>query len=91
MARGTDDNQWVALISKVAPFSYLSEDEVLEISDSFTWFTALGGKTLIHQNDPSDELFIVVSGALGFTSAPPRAMNASSDAFRPARWSARWD
>jgi NTE family protein len=65
MPRDTSDKQWVALIAKVAPFSYLAEDEILEISDSFTWFTALGGKTLIRQDDPSDELFIVVSGALG--------------------------
>ena len=65
MPRETSDNQWVALIAKVAPFSYLAEDEILEISDSFTWFTALGGKTLIQQDDPSDELFIIVSGALG--------------------------
>jgi NTE family protein len=65
MPRETGDNQWLALISKVAPFSYLAEEEILEIVDCFTWFTALGGKTLIRQDDPSDELFIVVSGALG--------------------------
>ncbi len=65
MPREMGDNQWVSLISKVAPFSYLAEEEILEIADSFTWFTALGGKTLIQQGDPSDELFIVVSGALG--------------------------
>ncbi|HXQ51638.1 MAG TPA: patatin-like phospholipase family protein [Stellaceae bacterium] len=65
MPREASDNLWVALISKVAPFSYLAEDEIIEIADSFTWFTALGGKTIIHQGDPSDELFIVVSGALG--------------------------
>jgi NTE family protein len=65
MSRGTDENPWVALISKVAPFSYLAEDQLGEIADSFTWFTALGGKTLIRQGDPSDELFIIVSGGLG--------------------------
>jgi len=65
MPREAGDNQWLALISRVAPFSYLAEEEILEIVDSFTWFTALGGKTLIQQGDPSDELFIVVSGALG--------------------------
>ena len=65
MPREMGDNQWVALISKVAPFSYLAEEEIWEIVDSFTWFTALGGKTLIRQDDPSDELYIVVSGALG--------------------------
>lgn len=65
MPREMGDNQWAALISKVAPFSYLAEEEILEIVDSFTWFTALGGKTLIQQGDASDELFIVVSGALG--------------------------
>jgi NTE family protein len=65
MPREASENQWVALISKVAPFSYLAEEELYEIADCFTWFTALGGKTLIQQGDPSDELFIVVSGALG--------------------------
>ncbi len=65
MPREMGDNLWVALISKVAPFSYLAEEELLEIANDFTWFTALGGKTLIKQDDPSDELFIVVSGALG--------------------------
>ncbi len=65
MSRGAIENQWVALISKVAPFSYLSEEQLAEIADSFTWFTALGGKTLIRQGDPSDELFIIVSGGLG--------------------------
>jgi NTE family protein len=65
MPREVNDNQWVALISRVAPFSYLSEEEIVEIADSFTWFTALGGKTIIRQDDPSDELYIVVSGALG--------------------------
>jgi NTE family protein len=64
MPREGSENQWVALISKVAPFSYLAEEELYEIADSFTWFTALGGKTLIRQGDPSDDLFIVVSGAL---------------------------
>lgn len=59
------DNQWIALIARVAPFSYLSEDELDEIADSFTWFTALGGRMLINQGDPSDALYIVVSGALG--------------------------
>lgn len=63
--RGAGENQWIALISKVAPFSYLAEDELVDIADSFTWFTALGGKTIIEQGAPSDELFIVVSGALG--------------------------
>ena len=65
MPREASKNQWIALISKVAPFSYLEEEELVEIADSFTWFTALGGSTLIRQDDPSDELFIVVSGALG--------------------------
>src|SRR5665213_2126594 len=65
MPREASENQWIALISKVAPFSYLEEEELVEIADSFTWFTALGGSTLIRQDDPSDELFIVVSGALG--------------------------
>jgi NTE family protein len=65
MPREANENQWIALISKVAPFSYLAEEELVEIADSFTWFTALGGKTLIRQGDASDEMFIVVSGALG--------------------------
>jgi NTE family protein len=65
VARETGINQWIALISKVAPFSYLSEAELVEVADSFTWFTALGGKTIIQQGDLSDELYIVVSGALG--------------------------
>jgi NTE family protein len=60
-----NENQWIALISQVAPFSYLAETELAEIADRFTWFTALGGKTLIQQGDASDELFIIVSGALG--------------------------
>jgi NTE family protein len=65
MPREAGESQWVALISKVAPFSYLPENQLLEIASSFTWFTALGGKTLIRQGDPSDELYIIVSGALG--------------------------
>jgi NTE family protein len=68
MPRDAGDHQWVELISKISkvePFSYLNEDEVVEVADRFTWFTALGGKTLIRQGDPSDELYIVVSGALG--------------------------
>jgi NTE family protein len=65
MPREASENQWIALISKVAPFSYLAEEELYEIADCFTWFTALGGKTLIQQGDQSDELFIIVSGALG--------------------------
>jgi NTE family protein len=65
MAREMSDNQWLALLSRVAPFSYLAKDEILKIADRFTWFTALGGKTIVQQDDPSDELFIVVSGALG--------------------------
>ena len=44
------------MISRVAPFSYLAEEEIVEIADSFTWFTALGGKTIVQQDDPSDEL-----------------------------------
>ncbi|MGH7089825.1 MAG: cyclic nucleotide-binding domain-containing protein, partial [Stellaceae bacterium] len=65
MPRGGDENQWIALIAKVAPFSYLSEDELVAVADSFTWFTALGGRTLMRQGDPSDDMCIVVSGALG--------------------------
>ena len=65
MPREASENQWIALISQVAPFSYLAENELAEIADRFTWFTALGGKTLIQQGDASDELFIIVSGALG--------------------------
>jgi NTE family protein len=65
MPREASENLWIALISQVAPFSYLGEDELAEIADCFTWFTALGGKTLIRQGDESDELFIIVSGALG--------------------------
>jgi NTE family protein len=65
MPREPTENQWVALISKVEPFSYLGEDELIEIADSFTWLTALGGKTIIRQGDRSDDLYIVLSGALG--------------------------
>ncbi len=65
MPREASENQWIALISQVAPFSYLAENELAEIADRFTWFTALGGKTLIRQGDASDEMFIIVSGALG--------------------------
>jgi len=65
MPRETSDNQWVALISKVEPFSYLAEEEIVEVADKFTWFTALGGKTLMRQGDTSNELYIVVSGAFG--------------------------
>ena len=35
VARETGINQWIALISKVAPFSYLAEEELVEIADSF--------------------------------------------------------
>ncbi len=68
MPRDAGDHQWVELISKISkvePFSYLNEDEVVEVADRCPWFTALGSKTLIRQDDESDELFIVVSGALG--------------------------
>jgi NTE family protein len=67
------EQQWaelIAKISKVEPFSYLDEDEILEVADKFTWFTALGSKTLIRQGDESDELYIVVSGALGVYFRP---------------------
>jgi hypothetical protein len=78
MPREASENQWIALISKVAPFSYLEEEELVEIADSFTWFTALGGSTLIRPDDPSASIS---------SSASRSASSAASD---PARWSARW-
>jgi NTE family protein len=68
MPREARDNPWVAMISRVAPFSFLAANELVEIADCFTWFTALGGKTIVQQGDPSDALYIVVSGALGVYS-----------------------
>ena len=58
---------------------------------SFTWFTALGGKTLIQQDDPSDELFIVVSGAFGVYIRTGSGERSLRRTHRPGRRrSAKW-
>jgi NTE family protein len=57
-------NQIASLIQKSGAFPGLDDDRIRSIAEAATWFSVRGGCTLCSQGDPSESLYITVSGLL---------------------------
>ena len=57
-------NQITALLRKSGAFPGVDDNCLRSIAEATTWFSVRGGNTLFSQGDPSDALYITVSGLL---------------------------
>jgi NTE family protein len=57
-------NQITSRIRKSGAFPGVDDDCIQSIAEAATWFSVRGGNTLFVQGDPSDALYITVSGLL---------------------------
>jgi NTE family protein len=58
-------DQIASRIRKSGAFPDLDDDSIRSIAEAATWFSVRGGNTLFSQGDPSEALYITVSGLLG--------------------------
>jgi NTE family protein len=58
-------DQIASRIRQSGAFPGLDDDCIRSIAEAATWFSVRGGNTLFSQGDPSDALYITVSGLLG--------------------------
>jgi NTE family protein len=57
-------DQITSLIRKSGAFPGVDDNCIRSIAEAATWFSVRGGNTLFSQGDPSDALYITVSGLL---------------------------
>jgi NTE family protein len=61
----------ISLLRKFAPAFVREQEWVGSVSDATRWSSVRGGSILFRKNDPSDCIYVVVSGLLGVTIENP--------------------
>src|SRR5215469_16741898 len=59
-----------ALLRRSDVFGHLEDEALAALASELQWFSLPGGRTLFHQGDPADALYLVVSGSLGVFVGP---------------------
>ncbi|WP_430391950.1 patatin-like phospholipase family protein [Dyella sp. 20L07] len=59
-----------ALLRRSDVFGHLGNEALAALVPELEWFSLPGGRTLFHQGDPADALYLVLSGSLGVFDGP---------------------